>query len=824
MMKTSTNGDGILNQWICGISFLLISLVLLSGCYLPFSSSTPDSTIYENVSDLATQPVNIQFQLELPTPKLESERIIVEILDDVSGLTYNTKRYELNELSNQTYAKTLSVPSGSVIKYRYGKFSENFTPEATSDGNPVVYRMLYAAKNEIVIDVLQTWVGEPYNGGTGILRGTLIDEDTNQPIPDILINAGGQRTFSDANGKYLLEGLGEGIHNVVFYAMDGKYRSYQQGAFIAPSMTTSADVNLTPMPEVNITFQISTPIDALGAPIYIAGNITQLGNTFAELNGSMSINPKRMPALTPNEDGTHSITLKLYAETDLRYKFTLGDGYWNSEQSDAGGIRVRQLIVPAQMTTISHTVDTWRSPGIEPITFSVTIPPGTAPNDEKFIQFRTDTWTEPIPLWSLGGGKYLYILFSPLGPNQTISYQFCRNRDCTSARDTGSLNFERQVQPSETAQMITLTLDSWENWTPLVTGAAVVEAYVPTKPPSFIRIIELTPEMNPSWLVYAPAGIAELVQINADSVVFSPQWQIKTSSPYLHPEIGVTPFTGDLIAMINATQDGGFSTALFPHLGPFVEMEGWWVNKAHTEAWWNEFFASYTRLILNYANISQISGTDALILGGKSLLPAFEGGILPDGSESNIPLGFDDDWAQLINDIRQIYDGKLIWSTNINQDMDPLPDFIYEFDEIHISVDSPLALGDDPSFEMIQSGFTHLIDSQIYEIYRSTSKPITLALAYPAVETAASGCALVSDSCYNDGLFRPGELSPYMVHLDDQALIYNAILPIVASRDWITAVSIRGYDPTVIVHDGASSIAEKPAYDVIEYWFKQLKP
>jgi hypothetical protein len=49
-------------------------------------------------------------------------------------------------------------------------------------------------------------------------------------------------------------------------------------------------------------------------------------------------------------------------------------------------------------------------------------------------------------------------------------------------------------------------------------------------------------------------------------------------------------------------------------------------------------------------------------------------------------------------------------------------------------------------------------------------------------------------------------------------------MPIIASREWITAVSIRGYEPIVTVQNGSSSIASKPAFDVIQYWFTNLQP
>jgi hypothetical protein len=810
-----------LSRWTSRFCLLVLCLIILSACNLP-SSLSPDGSIYNNVNDLATPPVIIQFQLSLPETAPEDVNIVVEILDDVTGSLYNSKLIAMEKQSDQIYQTTLSVPSGSIIKYRYGKVEDTITPEIVPGGEPVFYRLFYAHSNQTVSDILHAWQGEPFQDSTGKIKGTLLDSKTNQPIPDILVVVGGRRTFTDANGKYLIDGLGGGVHNLVFYAIDGQYQTYQQGALVEPGMTTPASVKLNSLPQVSVTFHVKPPNDALGAPIYLAGNLAQLGNTFSDLNGSISIKPRRMPTLTPNADGTHSITLQLYEGADIRYKFTLGDGYWNAEQNEGGGFRVRQLIVPSEDVIIDHTIQTWRTAGLEPITFSVSIPPETSPGDGKYIQFKAKDWTEPLPLWPLGNGNFLYILFSPLDSTQPIPYQFCRNEDCVQARDTGSLSFERQIEPTQNPQTITLTLDSWQNWHIFENNASVQEAYIPTKPASYGTFIEFTQIMDPSWLSLFPQGIAQLDEIGASRVIFSPQWFVKPSSPYLYPSIGQTPFYYELSGLLQRAEGQGFEISLYPQLGPYYAIENWWGSGSQTELWWEAFFDSYTDFILNYTNIAQQSGADQLIIGGKALLPTFVGGLLPDGSDS--PALFDDRWSVLINQIRTQYDGQLIWGTNTNLEMDPLPEFIDQFDGIYISVDSPLALGDHPSFEMVQAGFINVIDSQIYEIYRSTLKPITLALGYPAVENAASGCALLDASCYNDGLFHSSEITPYAVAVEEQALIYNAVMPIVASREWISAVSIRGYEPIVAMQNGSSSIAAKPAFDVIQYWFTNMKP
>ena len=824
VIKTNIIVSTIKSSTIAIVALVLV-LTSLTGCHLPSTAREPNPQYFDNIKDFLTEPVDIQFQLKVAQPALPAEKFVLEILDDVTGLPYNKSQIELKPLDEQIYVTTLTIPKGSIIKYRYLKIGQTEAYEVSSFGEAVEYRMYYASGNAIITDILQGWQGlETQHWMGGFLRGSLLDEDTDQPIPDILIAAGGKRTFTDANGNFFLEGLSQGVHNVVFYAIDGQYRTYQQGAKIEPGMTTTANVKLTRAPAVNITFVVNQLKDALGAPIYIAGNILQLGNTFSYRNGGMSINHLGMPMLSPNHDGTLSISMQLYAGTDLRYKFTLGDGYWNSEQYLSGGFRIRQLIVPSKDVTIEHTIESWRSNGVEPITFLATIPSNSAPSNLKFIQFQTDTWTEPIPLWPVGDDQYLFILFSPLNLNQAINYRFCHTENCQRGMDAESITGTRKVQPSKNAQTITLTLNQWQNWTAYERGAYLQEAYIPIKPSTFSTIIELTSETNPSWLAYAPQAMANLKQIGADTLIFSPEWTVNLQSPYLRPQIGKTPFSYELLSLVKSAQAQELNIGFYPQIGPFHLMENWWSSKSHTEAWWNEYFLSYNDFILSYAKLAENVNAKVLILGGKQLAPAFEGGVFPDGRESNVPLGFDDHWYELLADIREIFSGNIIWAIQVNQETDPLPGFLFEFDGVYISIDAPLALEEHPTFETVQSGFTTVIDRHIYEVYRSTGLPITLAFAYPSVEMAASGCALLNQACYNDGLFHPDELLAYETSLAEQAVIYNAILPILASREWITGISIRGFEPTVLVHDGSSSIAGKPAFDVIQYWYNSLKP
>ena len=94
---------------------------------------------------------------------------------------------------------------------------------------------------------------------------------------------------------------------------------------------------MKPAPLVKVTFTVTVPQEnVVGVPIRLAGNLYQTGNTFADLVGGISTIASRMPLLTLQSDGRYTLTLSLPAGTDFRYKYTLGDGFWNSEQTSEG--------------------------------------------------------------------------------------------------------------------------------------------------------------------------------------------------------------------------------------------------------------------------------------------------------------------------------------------------------------------------------------------------------------------------------------------------------------------------------------------------------
>ena len=807
------------SQWIGLLAGVVILMALLSSCTLPFTAGSDQTSTAITEEDLTPPEIDIQFILVLPSALNQGERVVIEILDEVTGLPYNARQYDLSPLSELNYAVSLPFPQNTVLKYRYVKVGTEMVPEATAYAGEVRYRLLSVTDAMTVTDRLQTWLNAPTAMETGSIAGQLLASDTSLPLADILVSVAGNLTLTDANGHFSIDGIIPGVHNVVFYALDGAFETFQQGATVAVGRTTPINLTLSARPSVEVTFRVTPPNDALGIPIYLAGNITQLGNTFSNLNGGMSNDPKRMLLLSPQGDGTQALTLSLPVGLDLHYKFTLGDGYWNAEQlSGNGGWRSRQLIVPDEDVTIELSIGSWRVSDAAPVTFEITIPPELELGDEKFIQFKTREWTNPLPLWPLGDGNYLFILFSPLDRALPISYRFCRNADCGQALNAEALNAEMSVQPTEEPQTISLTLSNWANWTPPTEPTDVVAAHVPSKGSDYLAQIELTPEMNPTWQAYAPIGIRTIAEMGANAIQFTPQW-FGHEDGSLRPLLGHTPLTAEMASLIATSQAQGLAVSLFPQIGPTDELTTYWSNPDRDATWWESWFSSYQTFILNYARIAADTGVEQLVIGGKAALPAFSGGFNLDGTLSEVPAEIDQKWSALIEAVRAIYTGKLVWATNAQVSADPFPSFIDQFDAILVNVDAPLATLELSNTDLIASSFWEVINTQIYPIYEQTEMPILLGLGYPSATESVLGCLMIDEACSNDGLFLPSETSSASIDLDLQVVIYNTLLPIVADQDWVAGVSIRGYNPVVTVMDGSSSIAGKPARDVIWYWF-----
>lgn len=446
----------------------------------------------------------VTFQVEIPADSPSEEPVLLNILDEVTGLALSAQSFPMEYLDEQHYQIRLPFAVGTVIKYRYSRLGAAApVEEHISDGRQLRYRLLHVEGPGQINDVVSRWTDTEFNSPTGRILGHVLDANTGKPIPGLLIVAGGSQALTASDGSYLLEGLPPGTHNLVAYALDGSYQIFQQGALVAGDSATPAELRLAPSRMVNVTFVVNLPEDTIPAvPIRLAGNLRQLGNTFADLSGGVNGIASRMPTLSLLPEGQMVYNLPLPVGADIRYLYTLGDGFWNTELNADGTRRLRQLIVPEGDITLFDTIETWRPAGEAPVTFDVTVPANTPPGDTISIQFNPlFGWMEPIPMWRLGENRWAYVLNHPLQMISAAHYRYCRNDQCGAADDGETPGPQNPGYPLSSGLMEQTMIDEIKQWAWMSTvppQASLDAVEVLPRSPDFAAGVEFQSSYHPS--------------------------------------------------------------------------------------------------------------------------------------------------------------------------------------------------------------------------------------------------------------------------------------------------------------------------------------
>lgn len=390
---------------------LALSLLLLAGC-AGQSEAAPASDV--------KPPASVQLILNVLTPQGSptGEPVQLHIVDAVTGISFNTETINMQPSGTGSFTTTLSVPAGTLLTYRYTRLSVGGSiDEMGANGQAILYRsFLVTGPGHVAHDLIAAWADQPSELATGQVAGQVTAAGSGEPLAGILLRASGLQTVTDAAGNFFFEGLTQGLHNVVVTDPTGRHQSFQQGALVAANAQTPASIQLQPAQMAQVTFIIipheSNPS---GVPVYLLGNLGDMAG---------------QPVLSAH-DGGYSLTLQLPTGTDLRYKYTLGDGLWNAEHFPDGGFVLRQLIIPAGTTqmTVRDNLQEWGAgDGSGPIWFDL-----TAPDDGStvYLQFKLLDWATALPMWNLGGGRYAYVLYSPTNFADPLEYRYCQDSACT---------------------------------------------------------------------------------------------------------------------------------------------------------------------------------------------------------------------------------------------------------------------------------------------------------------------------------------------------------------------------------------------------------
>lgn len=774
----------------------------------------------------------VNFQVEVPGSTPLDDKIYLSILDEVTGLALNAQRHEMQPEGDFVYSTSLPLPVGAVVKYRYSRQGELLFDEHTSNSMPVRYRLYYVTGPGIVQDVVSTWSDMKFAGVTGRISGHVLDFSTGLPVPGLLVTAGGSQTSTDSSGSFLVEGLPPGTHNLVVYAHDGKFRTFQQGAVVAPSSTTPATIEVDSASLIKVQFFVTLPADTLaGIPVRLAGNLLQLGNTFFDLAGGMSVHASRMPILHPLPDGRYTIELQLPEGAYVEYKYTLGDGFWNAEHDRNGRFRLRNFIVPHQDAIVVDQVENWGASAADgSVLFELAIPENTPAGDYISIQFNPFGWTEPLPMWPLGSYRWVYILYSPINEGQKLYYRYCRNDQCGGADDIRTSGIDAQGRSIEIIagrQTIQDRVEKWIWWSGELETPVADSRQVSPRDETFLTGFEFDAYYHPSYPKHAPGVLKKLSMTGAGWSIITSSWTYtRISPPVLEPVDGHDPFWEDSIGFIEQAHQAGLNVALYPTPDFRMSAEDWWMEASRDFAWWLVWFERYRSFLLNHADLAASADAQGIILGGEWIQPALPGGKLKDGSPSGVPADAAERWRSIISEIRQHFSGEIFWAVEANPNGLILPPFIDTVDRLYLLWSVPLAESPNPDLTSSTKRAANYMEQEIFPLELTLSKPVIIAVGYPSADGALNGCVKTvagsdSSECIKfSELSRPRpEIAGVTVDLAEQKQAYEAVLLAINERPWIDGLVSRGFYLPAELQDYSISVHGKPAQDLLAIWF-----
>ena len=772
----------------------------------------------------------VTFTVRLPDPLQANEVLALSILDEVTGLALNAVDYPMTAVDTITYTATLAIPDQALLRYRYVRRGATRVNEDTNTDASIRYRLLHVSGPTQVVDTVNSWADKSVSTLSGNIAGTVVNSDTGAPIPDILVTAGGVQTQTDSAGRFQLIGLRGGTHNFVAYALDGAYQTFQQGATAAENQSTPVDVRLKPAQLVNIIFTVSVPAGTQqGVPLRIAGNLLQLGNTFSDLRGGLSTVADRMPILTPLSDGRYSVSLFLPAGADIQYKYTLGDGFWNSEFTATGQYMTRHLIVPTQNTTVSDIVQSWQAGPNGPILFQVTVPQNTPTGDIIYIQFNPYGWTPPIPMWPTGTNQWSYKLYGPLNIIGSFGYRYCRNAQCDSADDSQTVGESSRghiVTPSIAPQDILDTVNEWA-WPQKAGSPALVATDIPSRGTGFMAGVEFQSYYEPNTPTFIPNALKNIQAIGSNWVFLTPSWTYVRNNPLIFSEQpGADAFWSDTVTAVTQARAINLNVALFPQPRFQTSADDFWRTAPRDPVWWNNWFDHYRAFVIQFADMANLSGAQALVIGGDWIAPALPAGTLADGNSSGVPADAEARWLSVIAEIRQHFRGSVIFALPYDNSVIFAPiNILKNTDAVYWLWFVKLSDQPNPNKAEMLAEAGRLLDTNMSPTQVQVNKPFLIGLSYPSSTYSATGCIPNgSGGClYWTALNRPNaDLGTVNLDLQQQVDIYDAMFNAINARTWVSGVISRGYFAPVALQDKSASIFGKPAADLLWYWFPRL--
>lgn len=798
-------------------SKLIIPIVLLAflinacGRFLP--PEVTDIHFSESSSETKQTLTPIIFKVDVRGTISDSESIVLGILDPISGISMNPVFYPMVNISPSKFKVLVDLPKDSLVYYKYFIQGNGQHEEVTSLGEPISSRILITRDQNEVVDILAKWEGDIKPIRYGQIKGTISDFTTSEGIPDLIINVAGIEKITNGMGQFEINGLLEGENLITVRSFDGSYPIYQQSAIIKNGMVTEANIGLKKPEVVEVTFLVElTKNTEFSQPIRIVGDLQQFGNTFSNIGGGLTIDPRSSPTLIPQEGGGMVFTIPLPIGTILNYKYTSGDGFWNVEKMEGGNFRIRQMIVPATDIQVKDQIVGWSSEGSnKSITIRVKVPASTPQNEIVTIQLNPYDWTPPLPMTEEGENIWRIELFQPSPLFSTSTFRFCRNYNCEKGvESTPDDPQSRTLDFTSNLRNYDFSIGAWRDYSGIL-NAQSMENVVTAKNHQFITGIDLGETEGRFGIAN---GIEMAGYIQANTVVIPYSYSFRLDNPTMIQPAGFAEAsTTSIFTNIEYAKSLGKNVLLQTKLIDTGSTDEKWRNIEITSDFSGHLLDQYQDHLLSAGILAGRTKASGLIIDARDLWP-----IVPYFGEPDQP-ELSSAWGKIITSVRQVYEGPIFFMVNYsNEGLRGLPTFAEDFDGFYIDWTAGLALDENTSQDEMKLNAYYMLQNDIIpsipsgrSILIGLNAPSTIGVKLGCSQNEAINCVVVESP--------GGYQTDPIVDLDGQAMVYRAMLMAIDQRSDIEGFVSRGFDSSVLSADDSSSVYGKPSFDLLWYWY-----
>lgn len=288
---------------------------------------------------------------------------------------------------------------------------------------------------------------------------------------------------------------------------------------------------------------------------------------------------------------------------------------------------------------------------------------------------------------------------------------------------------------------------------------------------------------------YAKSSVDTMLTTGANWVsIVVTLYQKNAEDTTMFEDINKTPSVYSIAQIVQYAHSKNLGVMLKIHIDTYDDISRTKIKPFDKEAW----FRNYSRYVLNYANLCEMMGIEMFCIGTE---------LAGLSSEKDL-------WVNLIDSVRKIYSGKIIYASNFDEYRNV--SFWSNVDYVGIDFFAPVSNKVDPVYDEIVLGWQPYLNDLMswFNENHTNKKLIFTEIGYPSTDGASVKPWKVGDK----------------LDLEEQNLCYQVALDIISNLEFVDGIFIWNWDADLMrdsLKIGFSPYG-KPAIETIKrHWLIQ---